>query len=75
MNHSFTWSTRREGNSGYVLETHPDGSDVEFGPMPAHVVPHFVNARRRYVHHMMQKVGATLTEDTTTTPPPDAFRH
>lgn len=46
---SFSWSARREGNSGYVLETRPDGSHHEFGPMPSHIVPAFLAARRRVV--------------------------
>lgn len=49
MKISFTWSTRREGNNGFVLETSSTGAKREFGPMPAHVVPAFVHARRNIV--------------------------
>lgn len=53
----FTWSTRREGNSGFVLETHPDGSSIEFGPLPCSSVIRFLQARRQLVAFMMRKKG------------------
>lgn len=47
---SVSWATRREGNQGYVLETHSGRhKPIEFGPMPAHTVPAFVAARRRII--------------------------
>lgn len=46
---SFTWSTRRQGNDGYVLEQSSSGNAQEFGPMPAHIVPAFVEARRKVI--------------------------
>jgi len=51
---TFTWSTRRDGNSGYVLEqgTNKFGDLLhsrEYGPMPCHIVLAFVEGRRRIV--------------------------
>ena len=47
---SFLWSTRREGNSGYVLEECTAlNHRIEYGPMPTHIVMAFVEARRRIV--------------------------
>lgn len=51
---SFTWSTRREGNDGYVLEVCVDTQGEldyrkEYGPMPPHIVPAFVRGRREIV--------------------------
>lgn len=59
---SFTWSTRREGNSGYVLEEGPDRHHIEYGPMPANVVPAFVEGRRRIVATMAEQHGASYVE-------------
>lgn len=70
MSISVTWSTRREGNSGFVLELHPDGSHIEFGPMPTHVVLAFVAARRNLLTHKLKEIGYELT----TTPTPDYFQ-
>ena len=50
---SVTWSTKRIGNEGWVLEEHSDGTREEFGPMPAHIVPAFVNGRRQIINTMM----------------------
>lgn len=61
---SFTWSTRREGNVGYVLEESSSGLKREYGPMPSHVVPAFVQGRRTIV--------ATMLSDADATPIPDA---
>ena len=58
MSTTFTWSTRRDGNSGFVLETHPDGSSVEFGPMPCSLVLPFVSGRRRIVNHLIMKLSS-----------------
>lgn len=55
---SFTWSTRRDGNVGYVLEEGPARHKVEFGPMPAHLVPNFVAARRIFIAAAMKDLGA-----------------
>jgi len=52
----FTWSTKREGNLGYVHEVRPDGSSQTF-EMPAHLVPFWLNARRNYVKFMMAQQG------------------
>ena len=52
MKVSFTWSTRRQGNEGFVLEQSSMGHAREFGPMPSHVVPAFVQARRRFINMM-----------------------
>lgn len=71
--HSFTWGARREGNFGFVLETRPDGSRHEFGPMPAHITLAFIAARRTYVEHKMRGIGATRIEDTTI-PHPQNFK-
>jgi hypothetical protein len=50
---SFRWSTRREGNDGYVLEEHIDkyGDVVRRieTKMAANVVPAYVEGRRRVV--------------------------
>jgi hypothetical protein len=54
---SITWSTRREGNLGYVLEQYSDGTQREFGPMAAHIVPGFVTARRRLMALRMERRG------------------
>lgn len=54
---SFTWATRREGNNGFVLETSSTGTRREFGPMPAHIVPAFVHARRRLVALRASEAG------------------
>jgi hypothetical protein len=57
---SFSWSTRREGNDGYVLEQCPtDGYRKEFGPIPAHTVPAFVIGRRRIIAMLMKRRGAS----------------
>lgn len=63
MKVSIEWSTRRDGNSGYVLEQRSDGSNTEFGPMPAHVVPAFVEARRRVIAMMMEREGHTHVDE------------
>lgn len=60
---SFTWSLRRDGNSGYVLESRSDGTSVEFGPMPAHTTPAFARARQRFVAMMMKERGNPHVED------------
>lgn len=60
---SFTWSTRREGNNGFVLEKPEHGPGVEFGPMPPHIVPAFVEARRRYIAMRASEEGASYVED------------
>jgi hypothetical protein len=65
MSTSFTWSTRREGNVGFVFETHPDGSSVEFGPMPCDLVLKFVAARRQLANHMMRSKSFKLILDPT----------
>lgn len=62
---SFTWSTRREANDGYVLETGPEGHAMEFGPMPCWIVLAFVESRRRLVGMMAEKYGATYSEEET----------
>jgi hypothetical protein len=54
---SITWSTRREGNDGYVLEQYGDGTYREFGPMPAHIVPQFLMGRRRLMAYRMNRRG------------------
>lgn len=61
---SFTWSARRDGNSGFVLEEaiHRDGSleyRFEYGPMPPHIVPQFIKSRRRIVH-LAQRADGSL---------------
>lgn len=60
MKASFSWSARRDGNLGFVLETHPDGSSHEF-VMPSHLVPSFVRARRTLIDFKMKSVGATAS--------------
>lgn len=54
---TFTWSTRRDGNNGYVLEQCGRYSH-EYGPMPPHAVPAFAEGRRRYIAMLMAKMGA-----------------
>jgi len=61
MQISFSWSTRREGNDGYVLEVSSTGLRHEFGPMPAHIVPAFVAGRRKIVTLRARLVGADAT--------------
>lgn len=63
MKASFSWAARREGNTGIVRETRPDGSthDTE---MPSHLVPAFIRARRQYVHYRMEKIGGKLDLNT-----------
>lgn len=59
---TFSWATRRDGNSGFVLEECPEADHrVEYGPMPAHVVPAFINARRKLVASAASRFGATKT--------------
>lgn len=60
---SFTWSTRRDGNQGYVLEEGPNGHAIEFGPMPAHIVPAFAAARQTLVAMKAQKFGAAYVDN------------
>lgn len=67
---SFTWSTRREGNNGFVLEEcWMDGMleyRKEFGPMPPHIVPTFARARRQITQVMQeeqQKSTRVSTQD------------
>lgn len=55
---TFTWSTRRDGNDGYVLEQCGPHWRKEFGPMPPHAVPSFAEARRRLIALYMQRLGA-----------------
>ena len=57
MRISFSWSTRRQGNDGYVLEAASDGRAREFGPMPPHIVPAFVEARRRLMAIRATELG------------------
>ena len=63
---SFTWSTLRERNDGWVLEQGPDGSggtyNREFGPMPPWVVPAFVEARRKVVALAAEAQGASYVD-------------
>lgn len=59
---SFTWSTRRDGNDGYVLEECLAWRK-EFGPMPPHTVLAFVASRRRLVAMKMQEFGAAFVSD------------
>lgn len=64
---SFTWSTRREGNNGFVLEECIEDGDriyrKEFGPMPPHIVPTFVRARRQITQIMQEDVNAKKVAD------------
>lgn len=60
---TFTWSTRRDGNDGYVLEQCGPRYRHEFGPMPPHAVPSFAVARRRYIAMLMVRVGADYVLD------------
>ena len=64
---SFQWSTRREANSGYILEEHIDRygdvvSRYEFGPMPCHIVEAFVTARRRITALKAREYQASYVE-------------
>lgn len=64
---SISWSARREGNDGYVLETYSDGeTPQEFGPMPANNVPAFIEARRKLVAIRAEKMGFTKVSSDTT---------
>ncbi len=57
---TFTWSARRDGNDGFVLEECAEiGHKIEYGPMPAHVVMAFINARRKLVSEAATHFGAT----------------
>lgn len=57
---SFSWSARRVGNNGFVLESTSDGShEKEFGPMPAYAVPSFIYGRRKLVEAAMKDLGHT----------------
>lgn len=60
---SFTWSAKRIGNLGYVLEERPDGSRHEFGPMPSHVVPSFIHARRIVIGERLRFKGFIKNDD------------
>lgn len=60
---TFEWSTRRDGNDGYVLETCGPRWRKEFGPMPPHAVPAFSLARRRLIAMYMQRLGANYVLD------------
>lgn len=57
---SFTWSLKRVGNDGYVVEE-VLGTDYKrsFGPMPAHLTPSFAQARRRLIAEKMRLLGAS----------------
>lgn len=55
---NFSWSTRREGNIGYVLETRPNGDTQTFA-MPSHLVPLWLTARRKLIATAMLDLGAT----------------
>lgn len=66
MKASVTWSTQRIGNDGYVREEYPDGTYHVFGPLPAHIVPAFVQGRRRIIETKMnEELGATRVRDDT----------
>lgn len=54
----FTWSTRRDGNDGWVLEECGELWRREFGPFPPHAVEAWVTGRRRYVAMLMRRLGA-----------------
>jgi hypothetical protein len=60
---SFAWLTRREGNNGYVLEQSSRGHIREFGPMPCHIVPAFVEGRRRIVARSAAEEGLKYVEN------------
>ena len=65
---SVSWSTRREHNDGFVLEVHRNQQgDVllanEYGPMPSHVVPAFVEGRRRIVAEKALQMQGTYVEE------------
>lgn len=69
---SFTWSARREGNLGWVLESCGPYFN-EFGPMPSHVVPAFIQARHRLIAMRMEEYGAAFVlESLPTTVPKSA---
>jgi hypothetical protein len=72
---SFAWLTRRDGNDGYVLEQSSRGHIREFGPMPCHIVPAFVQGRRRIVARLAAEEGLSLSletpEDYTYLTPPE----
>jgi hypothetical protein len=69
MTVSFSWSTRREGNSGFVLEQSSTGQAREFGPMPCHIVPAFVEARRRLIQMRIIELEEALEDFSYMTPP------
>lgn len=62
---SFSWLTRRDGNDGFVMEECRGDPDLayrrEYGPMPPHIVPAFVSARRRIVRMVMNNSDAVAT--------------
>lgn len=56
----FKWSSRREGNSGFVLEECSRvGHSIEFGPLPPHIVPAFIDGRRRIIQGLIEHLGGT----------------
>lgn len=59
----FTWSLRRSGNDGYVLEECGPHWRHEFGPMPPHAVRAFAEARRRLIATYMERLGADYVLD------------
>lgn len=63
---SFTWSTRRDGNDGYVLEEYTDkyGDVVRRTEtkMPAHLVPAYCEARRRVVAMAAEQNDASYVD-------------
>lgn len=63
MKISWSWSTRREGNDGFVLEQRSDGLATEYGPMPAHIVPAFVEGRRRIIATIAHNANADYIEE------------
>lgn len=57
MKVSITWLSRREGNVGFVLERYSDRTERGFGPMPANIVPAFIEARRKMFQLRMEQNG------------------
>lgn len=63
---SYTWGTQRVGNIGKVQEECWEKGDLLYRKvfeMPAHVVPSFIEGRRRCVAMQMQDSGHNYVDD------------
>lgn len=59
------WEAKRIGNEGFVRELYPDNTERSFGPMPANLVPAFIEARRKMWQLRMENRGHTKVQNPT----------